>query len=296
MRMRLSNGGWLVSGVALAGALAVAQQWRIAQGLRQRVAAQPAQADELARLRAENERLRALQVPDAELARLRAEREALPRLRAEIAALKKARANDRPSSAPVAGRSATAGGPQARPMTAELRAKVEERYAELLAQLALDRMRTERMKRLLEDRMRAGFAAPLRAMEGDRDPNAMHVRQEVAEAQARAEAMIRAQLGAAVHAAYEEFEWTLSARSLADQFERLLATGATPLGEKQKARLVGILARARPPAGAPRAFGAVRYRIRITDETVRLAGDVLSAPQLKVFEAFAKSLAAAAGP
>jgi hypothetical protein len=47
------------------------------------------QRDDLARLQAENQRLRGRQIPEAELARLRADHAALLRLRAELENLKK---------------------------------------------------------------------------------------------------------------------------------------------------------------------------------------------------------------
>ena len=75
--------------LAIAGGTMLTMQWR--QSMELRVALERAKtgADELGRVRDENRRLRAQQVPPAELERLRSDHAALPRLRAELEALQK---------------------------------------------------------------------------------------------------------------------------------------------------------------------------------------------------------------
>jgi len=78
----------------LAGSLVVAGsvslvQWRESVGLHVELERSKAEAETLARLRAENQRLREKQIPEAELARLRSDHAAIPRLRAELDALEK---------------------------------------------------------------------------------------------------------------------------------------------------------------------------------------------------------------
>lgn len=78
----------LVLIVTAGGALA-AWQWRDGLALRGVLVERQTHVAELARLRAENERLQARQIPAAELAALRADHVAILRLRAEIEALRR---------------------------------------------------------------------------------------------------------------------------------------------------------------------------------------------------------------
>ena len=90
MRSRFSPGFiLLVTVLALVGAVAAGVQWRQTVLLRTELELARLQAEELERLRRDNERLRRQQVPAAELAVLRSDHAALPRLRAELAALEK---------------------------------------------------------------------------------------------------------------------------------------------------------------------------------------------------------------
>ena len=75
--------------LAIAGGAALTMQWRQSMELRVALENAKADADELARLRDENRRLRAQQIPPAELERLRSDHAALPRLRAELEALQR---------------------------------------------------------------------------------------------------------------------------------------------------------------------------------------------------------------
>lgn len=91
MRKKRNAGGFLTVSavVALAGGAAWVGQWRETVALRTVVEQTRVEANELARLRTENARLRSAQVSAEELERLRADHAALPRLRAEIDALRK---------------------------------------------------------------------------------------------------------------------------------------------------------------------------------------------------------------
>ena len=71
------------------GGTVLAWQWRIGLELQSEADLQQTQTLRIDRLRAENKRLRALQVSAAELEVLRADHAALPRLRAEIEVLRK---------------------------------------------------------------------------------------------------------------------------------------------------------------------------------------------------------------
>ena len=75
--------------LAIAGGAALTMQWRQSMELRVALENAKSDADELARLRDENRRLRAQQIPPAELERLRSDHAALPRLRAELEALQR---------------------------------------------------------------------------------------------------------------------------------------------------------------------------------------------------------------
>lgn len=76
--------------VAATGALAWASRWQQTGLLRTQLALQRPDPAELTRLKTENARLRAQQLPAAELESLRADHAALPRLRAEVESLNRA--------------------------------------------------------------------------------------------------------------------------------------------------------------------------------------------------------------
>lgn len=77
----------VLAALVVTGGTALVMQWR--QSMELRVAFERAriEADDLARLREDNRRLLAQQIPPTELARLRSDRAALSRLRAELETL-----------------------------------------------------------------------------------------------------------------------------------------------------------------------------------------------------------------
>src|SRR5512140_519040 len=76
-----------LAALIMASGTGLALQWRQSMALRGELERVKFAAEELARLRDENQRLREKQTPAAELERLRADHAALPRLRAELDAL-----------------------------------------------------------------------------------------------------------------------------------------------------------------------------------------------------------------
>lgn len=88
MNTRSSLGFFFVLAVLVVGGGAgLAVQWRQSLALRGELERGRFETEEVARLRAENQRLREKQISAAELERLRADHAALPRLRAELDAL-----------------------------------------------------------------------------------------------------------------------------------------------------------------------------------------------------------------
>ena len=81
---------WAVGllGLAVAAGGAGVIRWREAEALRREMELLKEQGAAMARLRDENERLKAAQTPAAEVERLRADRAAMLRLRGEIEAMK----------------------------------------------------------------------------------------------------------------------------------------------------------------------------------------------------------------
>jgi hypothetical protein len=79
----------LLVALVVAGGTGLWSQWLQTMALRTELESARAEVGELARLRAENTRLRAQQLPPAQLEALRADHAALPRLRAELEALNK---------------------------------------------------------------------------------------------------------------------------------------------------------------------------------------------------------------
>ena len=89
MPPRRSIGFFIVLGVVIAvSAFSLARQRNETDVLRSELESARREANALARLQAENRRLRERQIPAAELDALRADHAALPRLRAELDALK----------------------------------------------------------------------------------------------------------------------------------------------------------------------------------------------------------------
>ena len=76
-------------GLAIVAGGAGVIRWREAEALRREIELLKEQGGALARLRAENEQLKAAQAPVAEVERLRADRAAVLRLRGEIEAMKR---------------------------------------------------------------------------------------------------------------------------------------------------------------------------------------------------------------
>ena len=90
MKQRSSPGFFLVlSALVVGGGIGLTLQWRQAMTLRTELERAKFNAEEMAHLRAENQRLREKQISAIELERLRADHAALPRLRADIEALSK---------------------------------------------------------------------------------------------------------------------------------------------------------------------------------------------------------------
>jgi hypothetical protein len=109
----VSPGRWLSAlllAFALAAGVGLWLQHETTAALQNEIALLRDEQKTLARLRAENQRLSAAQVPEAELARLRADRAALVRLRDEIDRLK-ARVEQRASTEQPMPKSAKAGPP-----------------------------------------------------------------------------------------------------------------------------------------------------------------------------------------
>lgn len=88
MKSRSSFGFFaVVAALVVASGLGLSSQWQKTTQLRGELEQVRFERDEVARLRAENQRLHARQIPAIELEALRADHAALPRLRAELEAL-----------------------------------------------------------------------------------------------------------------------------------------------------------------------------------------------------------------
>ena len=90
MKRRLPLGFIVVlTAFVVASGVGLWAQWLQSMSLRTELEATRAEVDELARLRAENARLRSQQIAPAQLEALRADHAALPQLRAQVEALHK---------------------------------------------------------------------------------------------------------------------------------------------------------------------------------------------------------------
>ena len=78
----------MVASLVIASGVGLFSRWQTTMQLRSELELLQLETGELARVRAENERLKERQISPAELESLRADHAALPRLRAELEALK----------------------------------------------------------------------------------------------------------------------------------------------------------------------------------------------------------------
>jgi hypothetical protein len=122
------------------------------------------------------------------------------------------------------------------------------------------------------------------------DPETL--RKLVADAQTEIDNAIRATVGEAGFAKYENYEKTFPQRSVVNQLEQRLSYSSTPLSNQQSEQMVAIIAATNQSSGrtnvttvplaggGPMPFQMRGRETRITDATINQALGVLAAPQI----------------
>ena len=286
----------LLACVALASALRLGWQWREAARLRAQVEGLGAGSAELARLRAENLRLRQERASPAELEKLRAEIAASPRLRAEVETQSRDSRVTSPPSSVASGSSVApfASSPDAHAVFAKAqgsaRARVDERYAELLQRLPLAPAQRERFAQVLSAREEAVLVQTREAVRAGQSPHHEPLHRQALEAQARLGAQIAAEFGAEVAEAYRAFEWQTSAQSVVSLVEGRVRQTVEPLAPQQKAQLQELLLQHAGPGFPGRVAAGYYvppfsyYHIGITEPVLEAAAKLLSPLQIRALK------------
>ena len=175
------------------------------------------------------------------------------------------------------------------------KASLDARYSALFKNLALTPEQLEKFKDLLVEKRTAMMDVMAAARGEGISPRTDRESFDklVAGAQADIDATIRATLGEAGFAQYDNFEKTVPQRAVVSQLEQRLSYSSTPLTPQQSDQMIAILAAttsSKPnpspvPAGVV-AFGNATFGpaggtgSRITDTTINQALGVLAAPQI----------------
>ena len=185
-------------------------------------------------------------------------------------------------------------------MHVEQKAALDSRYAALFKKLNLTPEQLEKFKNLLVEKqtsmMDVFAAAREQGINPREDPEAFH--KLVADAQAEVDAGIKAALGDADYAQYQDYEHSMPQRNTVGQLEQRLSYSSTPLSDSQSEALVQILAstgattgggmRGALAGGAAMAIGGgpgMGPNTQITDATIAQAQGVLAGPQLDALKA-----------
>jgi len=165
----------------------------------------------------------------------------------------------------------------------EQKAALDFRYGALFKQLNLSPAQLDQLKNLLLQREQAqGDALQAARDQGINfrdDPQAL--RQAVSDAQSSADDQIKAALGDAGYAAYQQYEQTGTERALAGQLQQSLSYTAAPLTDDQSRQLVQILAQSGASSAGSGGGGAPAP---VTDQVISQAAAVLSPPQLQALQ------------
>lgn len=176
--------------------------------------------------------------------------------------------------------------------TAQQKAQLDQRYADLFRQLNLSPEKLEEFKTLLAERQATAMDVMSAAREQGIDPHRSpdSFRQLMAAAQGSVEQEIKSLMGDAAYADYRAYERTAAQRNTVSQLERRLSYTDSPLTATQAAELVQILASTSPTATtdlpAPMMGGhggrgsGEGPRAAITLEAVAQAAAVLSPMQV----------------
>lgn len=216
-----------------------------------------------------------------------------------------------PEGAPAANRRRGPGGPMAanfmammekpeiqKLMAIQQRGALDGHFAALFKNLNLSPEQLEKFKSLLVEKQTAiaDVMAAARAQGLDPRSDPQKFRELIADTQADVETNIKATLGDAAYAQYQQYQQTAPQRNTVSQLEQSLSYTSTPLTSAQSEQLVQILAsnspansnannnRAAVAASFGVGFGGNGPATQITDAAIQQAQSVLSASQVQTLQ------------
>lgn len=168
------------------------------------------------------------------------------------------------------------------------KAQVERRFKKLFAQLNLSPEQMEKFQRLLVDREAAAMDSVLVAAQHGLNPiqNPAEIQKLVTDSQAESDVEIKALLGDAAYAQYQDYHNTEPQRNTVAQLQQNLGYTEAPLNKSQAAQLTQLLVEAHLPgnAGNNYAVGPGRQSRtgsgRITTEVVDRSRSFLNPTQV----------------
>ena len=178
----------------------------------------------------------------------------------------------------------------------KLREQVDARYAALFKNLNLTPEQLEKFKNLLVEKQTAlaDVLAAARAQGIDPRTDPQEFRKLVADTQAEVDTNIKAALGDAGFAQYQQYQQTLPQRNAVTQLEQSLSYTSTPLTSAQAEQMVQILASNSPTASnaannratvaAGFGFGGNGPSSPITNAAITQSATVLSSTQVAALQ------------
>jgi septal ring factor EnvC (AmiA/AmiB activator) len=178
--------------------------------------------------------------------------------------------------------------------SAQRRALVEQRYADLVNKLNLNPDQAEEFKNLIATKMQAASDAANALLPTDpaARPNLNVIRQTVANIETNAVAQIQAQFGDAAATQYQQYQQTFGQRNTVGQLASMLGNSQTPLTDDQAAQMVQVLTQTAPPM--PKGSlgtildGGMSYHSRITPQTINAATGFLTPEQVAALQRLQK--------
>ena len=181
-------------------------------------------------------------------------------------------------------------------MAIQQRGALDSRYAALFKNLNLTPEQLDKFKSLLVEKQTAlaDVLAAARAQGIDPRTDPQEFRKLVADTQAEVDTNIKATLGDAGFAQYQQYQQTLPQRNAVTQLEQSLSYTSTPLSSTQAEQLVQILASNSPATSnaannratvaAGFGFGGNGPTSPITTAAITQAASVLAAPQVAALQ------------
>lgn len=177
--------------------------------------------------------------------------------------------------------------------SAQQRAQLDGRYADLFKNLKLSPAELEKFKNLLVEKQTSfrDVTAAARAQGIDPRENRDQMRQLIQQANQEIDSNIQSVLGADGFAQYKQFEETAPQRNVVSQLDRRLSYTSTPLNQSQSDQLVQILAQNTAPSsngnqggGFRGAAGLGEGRVQVTDQAIAQASSVLTPAQVSALQ------------